>query len=64
MISPFDFFCQVYLVVIALILLPTFLLLLPFLWVIAWLLEKFFPGSRIRSKVISFFKDIIKKTSE
>ena len=44
MMNPFRFFGLVYLVVILLILLPTFLLILPILWPIAWVLEKIFPG--------------------
>ena len=42
--NPFRFFGLVYLVVILLILLPTFLLILPIWWPIAWILEKIFPG--------------------
>lgn len=44
MLNPFKFFGLVYLVVILLILLPTFLLMLPIWWPIAWILEKLFPG--------------------
>ena len=39
MINPFKFFGLVFLMVIVLILLPTFLLLLPLWWILAWILE-------------------------
>ena len=63
MINPFKFFGLVYLMVIALILLPTFLLLLPFWWVVAWILEQIFPGrdfipiGKICSNVVTIFID-------
>ena len=66
MVNPFKFFGLVYLMVIALILLPTFLLLLPFWWVVAWILEQIFPGkdffpiSKILSRVIEFFTNRFK----
>ena len=42
--NPFKFFAQVNFMVLILILLPTILLLLPFWWVLAWVLERIFPG--------------------
>ena len=63
MINPFKFLGSVYLMVIVLILLPTFLLLMPFWWVIAWILEQIFPQrdifpiNKICSRVITFFID-------
>ncbi|MBR5397230.1 MAG: hypothetical protein IK145_05195 [Bacteroidales bacterium] len=52
--------------VIILILLPTFILLMPFWWVIAWVLEQLFPGKdffpvgKICSKLLAFFNDYFK----
>lgn len=66
MINLFKFFGLVYLMVIVLILLPTFLLLLPLWWIIAWLLEQivpgkdFFPIVKIWSKLLDFFMDYFK----
>lgn len=66
MLNPFKFFGLVYLTVIVLILLPTFLLLLPLWWIIAWILEQIFPGKdffsigKIWSKLLDFFMDYFK----
>lgn len=66
MLNPFKFFGLVYLMVIILILLPTFILLMPFWWVIAWVLEQLFPGKdffpvgKICSKLLAFFNDYFK----
>ena len=66
MINPFKFFGLVYLVVIVLILLPTFLLLLPLWLILAWILEQivpgkdFFPIGKIWSKLLDFFMDYFK----
>ena len=66
MINPFKFFGLVYLMVIVSILLPTFLLLLPLWWIIAWILEQIFPGKdffpigKIWSKLLDFFMDYFK----
>lgn len=43
MINPFKFLELVIAGVLVLILLPTFLLILPFLWPIAWILSQIFP---------------------
>ena len=56
MMNPFKFFAQVYLLVILLILIPTFLLMLPIWWPIAWILEKIFPGHSFMP-----FKKILQK---
>ena len=66
MINPFKFFGLVFLMVIVLILLPTFLLLLPLWWILAWILEQivpgkdFFPIGKIWSKLRDFFMDYFK----
>ncbi len=66
MINPFKFFGMVYLMVIVLILLPTFLFLLPLWWIIAWILEQIFPGkdffpiNKILSRVIGYFANSFK----
>ncbi len=61
MVNPFKFFALVFLLVFLLILAPTFLLIIPIWWPVAWILGRIFPGHDFMplKKIFSAIYDLV-----